>query len=277
MKGGGRWPVCRNAFVKRSRAYPNSKGVRLLSAKEILEIMNPKQASILLAVVLAAFNCGLAGCGNDRADPNKSREVRKADSRKEQDAKDAELRAKIARQTAALKAERDSVAKTQQGIAIGELKFGMTEKEAWAAINTMREGGAIYPVGNYEYYIDPIFNSEGKLYRVQLRTASVNASHIDRKVAPAVEDLITVIETKYGPAENRKWKLDFFAFDPNTMQIMGRWNVGTKRILVGGVEASGGAQYSAQAWIWDAPMKNLVDNAELRKEAGAQMKSADKF
>ncbi len=243
---------------------------------EIIQLfMNAKFNFILSILLVLTIPSIFTGCANDQKD--QQRMDKEAELNALKLAEDVELRATIARQTAALNAERDSIATAQQGIAIGELKFGMSEKETNSVLKIMRKGSSTYPVGNYEYLISPSFNSEGQLYRVRLKTPWEDASQIDIKVVPAMEDLISIIETKYGPAENRKRKLDFFDLDPNTMQIMGSWNVGTKGILVGAVEESSGSKYSAQAWIWDKPMQMVVDNAQLKKEAGAQLEAAEKF
>jgi len=229
-------------------------------------------ASLVVALLFM-----FTGCANEFKDQQTIRSENKSVSDSVKIAEDAELRATISRQTEALKAERDSVAIVQQGIAIGDLRFGMSEKEAWAAINKMREGDSMYKVGAYRYHVSPSFNSEGQLYYVTMRTTPVNASEIDEKVTPAIEDLITIIETKYGPAENRKWQLDLMKFKTSTVQIMGKWAVGTKRISVGSFKESSRSTYCAYVWIWDEPMQMLVENAQLKQEAGAQLEAAEKF
>lgn len=170
----------------------------------------------------------------------------------------------------------DSALIEQQSIVIGTIRFGDDAKTVKAKMRELDPKYAKYlRIGKHQYTVDPIYNSKGELYRIDLDGARVWANVIETEAMRSMDAIAGSIEAKYGPPNVNTYR--FFDFKPGSMQILREWRVGTKVIYAGIVETHSGSEYYPAAWIFDQPMHNAVHEEKVNADKNAKQQGASNF
>lgn len=171
-------------------------------------------------------------------------------------------------------ADKDSIAK-QEKIAFGSLQFGMTKREADAIPKKERQ--TFQTIGTYEYMVNPSFDYNGKLYRIELQSLSHDASYLNTDVEGSHDNLVDIIKKKYGDGTYIQPFPSILNFESGYIKWTHSWQVGNKIIKVGAGEQQTSAEFYSICWIYDT---NLYDAKQARDEKKAdttKSKDASKF
>ncbi len=163
-----------------------------------------------------------------------------------------------------------NILKQQQNVYKG-VEFGMKKKQYKKIIpNTFQT------IGDYEYLFYPSFNDKGKLYRLDIKSLEQDANYYDTEVKLKMQNLVDVIQKKYGKPSTEAEYPQFFNMSSGYIVFADTWIVGTKTIEIGVGEVYSGSQYYSSCRISDKPMADEVKAKEdADAEKAKQKKSAE--
>lgn len=169
----------------------------------------------------------------------------------------------------------DSVVKQQEKIAFGDLRFGMTEKEA-ERVGRKNIGYGV-KIGNSEYYVSPLYDDHGQLYKVEISGSYRDADYLRTELQESHDNLVDVITAKYKEPTESKGYPSILSLNAGYITWSNTWHVGGKTIKVGLGEAQDRAEFYPVCWIYDESMTETYNTRQYAEKDSLKKKDASKF
>jgi hypothetical protein len=169
----------------------------------------------------------------------------------------------------------DSAMLAQQDIAYGNIKFGTPKKD----FEKLKSPEARYSqtIGNSDYHFDYLFDQNKELYFLQIKSLPQDATYLDTDIKKATENLISVLEAKYGPGETLQSYPSILNLNSGYIKFMRIWEIGNKTIKVGVGAEQSSAEFYSTCWIYDNKRDSAVTAYESKQGKDKQKADAVKF
>jgi hypothetical protein len=167
----------------------------------------------------------------------------------------------------------DSIARQQEKIAFGDIQFGMTKKQVEKLIRSSYQE----KIGEYEYWFTPMYDHNGKLYKIEFKSSDRDANYIDTYVKSSLDNLYETIKSKYGDGTYVQSFPNVLEFQSGYVRYTNRWNIGDKEIVVGAGEVSSGSEFYSFCWIFSKSMNEAQENYQKTSADSVKSKDATKF
>jgi len=181
----------------------------------------------------------------------------------------------------------DSIAKIEQNIAIGNIKFGISKKEFNNEImkfldkcelpNTefyMRKTMFSYKLGeygfrdlNYQFYHD-------NLYKINFKGGRVESNDYDDVMPVQFDILFKMLKEKYSEPSLYKGLPNWNDLHKNDSELCATWSIGSKQISI--FIACKGTEYSLDLCIYKPSVEAVIDK-ENRDKQNQSIKDAAKI
>jgi hypothetical protein len=187
---------------------------------------------------------------------------------------------------------KDSITQIEQGKVIGEIRFGMTEKEATQAINAFVKscrrdvtmtgvyGVKDYPyyyIGNYEFNKGAIRTKyhEDKLWRFELGNQFIDWKKYDTEVRNEITQISNVLRTKYGEPTNALPLPERHRTNEGESYVINQWSIGTKDILV--IVYANSSSYNVNLIIYEPAVAEILLKQRTKSEASKTKDGSELF
>ena len=214
--------------------------------------------------------------------------------REQQEKKDKEIRDSITLvekvQFEKEKATKDSIISIEEQKVIGDIMFGMTEKEVKSEIKDFNKenqklddylfkasGKRFYDyfIGNYEYSTVRGFYYDGKLYKVMITGKPILWDYFDSEVPKNVKAISDVIKAKYGNPSTQSNILPRYQMQEHYTYLVNSWTIGVKEIQVR--ISDKGTSYWVNTIISMHKIEKRIEHDKIEKEKQSTQKSKDVF
>jgi hypothetical protein len=165
---------------------------------------------------------------------------------------------------------------SQSKVAFGSIRFGMTSKEYNNLPYDDRKN--VQLVGDYEYFLNPNFDNNDRLYLLIIESGKRDANYIETELRNKAFNLGNVISKKYLDYEVFTHKYpSIISLDPGKVTYFEKWEVGDKKINLGLAEVSTGSLYYNYCEIYSDSLFTNHKNIQNRNSEAKQVTDADKF
>lgn len=155
--------------------------------------------------------------------------------------------------------------------AFGNILFGMSKKQvdkAWPSPCM---------IGDYEYTMQPQFLKSDSLYKLYFNSRYVKYDDYYNELPGIHANLVTVINSKYGPAKNEKVFPKAYEIDENKILETYTWDIGDKVILIGISKLSKSEYYYACLMTYSKTLSDKKRNEDLEESHRETIKSQQKI
>lgn len=170
----------------------------------------------------------------------------------------------------------DSITRVQQGIAIGDIKFGITKKEfdrkekelVRKSPKTADRVG--YPkIGEYVFnYVSGLFHNDS-LYKIRIKGKPTNYRDYDRFIPDQYQALMNLLKPKYGEP-SAEWRMPKWTdLNNGDILIVARWNIGSKSIEAN-VQCTGTSYFLNLDVYQPAVEYNIKKEREEKRNKGTE-------
>lgn len=170
----------------------------------------------------------------------------------------------------------DPFVEEQAKIAFGSIRLGMSKKSFDSL--PYEERSNVQTIADLEYFLNPYFDNNDKLYMVVIESGKRNATLIDTELKKKALNLGNVISKKYYAYE--KYLSEYPSIldvKSGTVKFYEKWEIGDKRINLGLSEMGNESLYYIYCEIYS---DSLLRNYKTLKETSKQSKQeadASKF
>lgn len=170
----------------------------------------------------------------------------------------------------------DPYSSAQAKIAFGDIEFGMSKQQ----YNELRPTDLYFPIGNHEYKMEAYYEDEDlgeNIYMLEIYGRHELATKLRFDIKNSVDNLVEVVTNKYGQAHQTFDWPKVNDFTQGYIIYTHQWNIGTKTIQIGVMEAYSGGEYKAICRIVDQPTYDRLQKLnELEAKERAKI-DADLF
>ena len=176
----------------------------------------------------------------------------------------------------------DSIVATEQYKAIGEIKFGISEKqfnkqkeefEKQTEVETYPGSGIMNNmIGKYRYYWLSGFFENDKLYKVMLRGKVIEYSEYDKDIKEQFESLYYNLKTKYGEATSYLGLPSWSRINDQRVINCASWKIGIRTIEM--TITRRGTNYNLDFLSFKTAIEDSINNAEYQKKRAIEEKTS---
>lgn len=227
---------------------------------------------LLIIIILGIL---VYGCNQ----PNKNMDQENERKQLEQDS----ITAVKAEQARIEKARQDSIIAIEQDKVIGDIMFGMPEKEVKSKIEKFRKenrrsdkflGEPYYDdfIGEYEYFLIRDYYYEGKLYELNIIGIPTNWEYYDSEVPRQIRYITDVISQKYGNPDLHSELEQRHKLQEGYTYLLNRWNIGKKRIEIRVSDNGTSYPVIVEIYLPEVREKIIIEREKQEKESANKAK-----
>ncbi|MEJ7826882.1 MAG: hypothetical protein WKF91_01755 [Segetibacter sp.] len=180
----------------------------------------------------------------------------------------------------------DSLIKNEENKALGDINFGMSEKEVKKLIDKFKDNNKRphkildevfydYFIGNFEFSTIWDFYHNKKLYQLTVLGDLIMWDNYSKEVSDKISSISNVLSQKFGEPDEEKPIPQSYQMEKGFTYLIKAWNIGKKRIEVR-IEDNG-TSYSPQAIIFDKTIQELINRQEQAKQDSITKATNDAF